>query len=321
MLWSSVQVGLDLATSVTILAAALTWWLNKRKERKIGVLDSARSTIIENINTATNEMASSFNQFANFTSSIERKIDSRANRGQEHFIEAIISGKINTKEITELFAKSIESMRSFYEKGSMLRYTIFPSLYSIGNEEEAVAIIKKEINDVMISSNESQICYLSYITEILSLLDIIQEIKESDESISVTSVIVAEHMDRILSIVDDKNYGVFLADFLSDSDEAIFLASLEKTSAEMSEQDKNIRLDVLKKVTTFISKSPEEIIARFLKRVSCKMQENRIQCKEFLVTLSAVSSKMQQRSGDFSIKEAYDVLSSEHYLDTKGTIR
>jgi hypothetical protein len=51
------------------------------------------------------------------------------------------------------------------------------------------------------------------------------------------------------------------------------------------------------------------------------MQENRVQCKEFLVTLSAISSKMQQRSSDFSIKKAYDVLSSEKYFNTKEEIR
>ncbi|MEG5628219.1 hypothetical protein UXO06_21795, partial [Enterobacter hormaechei] len=64
---SKIQIGIDLATSITILAAALTWWMNKVKERKVGVIDSARSTIIENINNATNEMALSFNDFANFT--------------------------------------------------------------------------------------------------------------------------------------------------------------------------------------------------------------------------------------------------------------
>jgi hypothetical protein len=29
MWWSKIQIGIDLATSVTIFAAALTWWMNK----------------------------------------------------------------------------------------------------------------------------------------------------------------------------------------------------------------------------------------------------------------------------------------------------
>ena len=70
-----------------------------------------------------------------------------------------------------------------------------------------------------------------------------------------------------------------------------------------------------------IANKPESLISQFLQRLAFRMQENRVQCKEFLVTLSAISSKMQQRSIDFSIKKAYDVLSSENYFNTKEEIR
>jgi hypothetical protein len=52
------------------------------EERRVGVIDSARSTIIENINNATNEMALSFNDFATFTTSIERKINTKLRFGE-----------------------------------------------------------------------------------------------------------------------------------------------------------------------------------------------------------------------------------------------
>ena len=318
---SKIQIGIDLATSITILAAALTWWMNKVKERKVGVIDSARSTIIENINNATNEMALSFNDFANFTVSIEKKIHSRFRLGEEMVINDIASGKIDIVEIQNLFEKSVETMGKFYERGATLRYTIFPSLYSIGGEDEAVYILKKEINDVLMAYNESQTGFISYIKELSSICDKIKTIKANDPNADLTSVIQSEYIGSIFSIVDDPDYGVFLQDFLDDDNHDLFLSSLQKKSEEMSDSEKEARMNVARFLIYMIENNPEHLISRFLLRLSIRMQENRVQCKEFLVTLSAISSKMQQRSINFSIKEAYETLSSEKYFNTKEEIR
>lgn len=321
MWWSKIQIGIDLATSVTIFAAALTWWMNKVRERRVGVIDSARSTIIENINNAINEMALSFNDFATFTTSIERKINTKLRFGEDKLIDEIASGRIDVVEIHTLFSKSVDTMGVFYERGATLRYTIFPSLYSIGGEDEAVSILKKEINDVLVAYNKSQSGYIAYIKEITSICEKIKKIKASDPSADLVSIIQDEYIGSIFSIVDDPDYGIFLQDFLDDGDDDLFLLSLHKKSEEMTDKEKELRLNVAKFLIYMIANKPESLISQFLQRLAFRMQENRVQCKEFLVTLSAISSKMQQRSSDFSIKKAYDVLSSEKYFNTKEEIR
>jgi hypothetical protein len=69
----------------------------------VGVIDSARSTIIENINNATNEMALSFNDFATFTTI--RKINTKLRFGEDKFIDEIASGRIDVVEIHTFLKK------------------------------------------------------------------------------------------------------------------------------------------------------------------------------------------------------------------------
>ncbi|MBA1209396.1 hypothetical protein [Pseudomonas fulva] len=311
-----VQVGIDLATSVTILIAAGTFWANARKERKIGVADSARSTIIDNINASITSMANSFNSFVRLSTAIERKIDIPFKRGEDSFLKYIGEDKLSAEEVAKLFSESLTAMGEFYEKGEMLKYTIFPSLYSIGDEAEAVDIIRKEIDDVLHSYNISNSVYLSYFASILALRSKMESIKSRSEAYSSSNV-----SGEISRVIDDADHFVFVRGFLRAEHEKDFESGLAKNAGEMSEDEVNARMIAANIVLGLMDEKPEVILAHAFKMLSTKIQENRIQCKEFLVTLSAVSSKMQQRSSDFSIKKAYADLSSERYFDTKGTIR
>ncbi|MGU9857403.1 hypothetical protein [Pseudomonas sp. LF245] len=312
----NIQVGIDLATSVTILIAVGTFWANSIKERKIGVADSARSTIIENINISITDMAKSFNSFVMLNTSIEKKIDIPLSQGAEYFAEYLKVEKKAAKEIVELFRKSISAMGEFYEKGEMLKYTIFPSLYSIGDESEAVNIIKKEISDVMDSYNESNRSYLSYLESVLALSAGLEQFRDEGSDISYSKI--ANDLSRV---VDDSDHFLFLKAFIKDEKVDSFKASIAKSIADMTEDEKKIRVSLIETLLSLMEANPELVIAHALESLSFKLQENRTQCKEFLITLSAVSSKMQQRSGNFSVKKAYEDLSSEKYFDTRGTIR
>lgn len=312
----NIQVGIDLATSVTILIAVGTFWANAIKERKIGVADSARSTIMENINISITDMAKSFNSFVVLSTSIDKKIDPLLSLGGEFFAEYLKSEKLLAKEIVELFGKSIHAMGEFYEKGEMLKYTIFPSLYSVGDEGEAVNIIKKEINDVMEAYNISNRTYFSYIESILELNAAIEKLSDDGEDGSYSKIV--KHVSRV---VGDSDHFLFLKTFVKDEDVDCFQASIAKSGGEMTEGEKKVHMSVVEALLSMMKISPEVVIAHALQFLSFKLQENRTQCKEFLITLSAVSSKMQQRSGNFSIKQAYKDLSSEKYFDIQGTIR
>lgn len=315
-----IQIGLDLATSITILIAVCSFWYNRIKEREIGVADSARSTIIENINSSITKMAKSFNAFVRLTTSIEKKIDFHLSKSSEHLEEAIKSKKVDPEEILKLFSDSSNLMGDFYEDGEMLKYTIYPSLYSIGNEDEAVEIIKKEIRDVMLSYNESNSSHASYLSSVLALHSAIKQ-HQAEHGEGITNELLVECMGKLTRIVDDKDHYLFLQAFIDNGDDEKFKESITKATDEMTEEEKRIRVELLDTFFRFMVNKPEKIIGHALEVISFKLQENRTQCKEFLITLSAVSSKMQQRSSNFSIKKAYSDLSSEQYFDTSKTIR
>jgi hypothetical protein len=189
-------------------------------------------------------------------------------------------------------------------------------LYSIGDESEAVNIIKKEISDVMDSYNESNRSYLSYLESVLALSAGLEQFRDEGSDISYSKI--ANDLSRV---VDDSDHFLFLKAFIKDEKVDSFKASIAKSIADMTEDEKKIRVSLIETLLSLMEANPELVIAHALESLSFKLQENRTQCKEFLITLSAVSSKMQQRSGNFSVKKAYEDLSSEKYFDTRGTIR
>lgn len=319
-----IQVGVDLATSITILAAGATWWVNKRNERKLGVIDSAKSTIIESINNAINETAKSFNEFVNFTIVIEKKIDACwgnvSESGLDKMADAIKSHKLDAEDLIKSFNESLAAMGSFYERCSTLRYTIYPSLYSLGDEMESVKLIEKEIDDVLVHYNTGQ-CYLSYSRELLSLINKVKISLESEPRDEVAQSISKEYSREILSICLDKDYIDLLLDFIPTKYEEALRLSLSKDISERNDDDRSVQLYMANIFIESLAKNPEKIIAQFLVNLRIKMQENRMQCKEFLVSLCAISSKMQQQSKDFSISKAFQDLKGDDYFSTKKTIR
>jgi hypothetical protein len=69
-------------------------------------------------------MALSFNDFATFTTSIERKINTKLRFGEDKFIDEIASGRIDVVEIHTLFSKSVDTMGVFYERGNIKIYNL-----------------------------------------------------------------------------------------------------------------------------------------------------------------------------------------------------
>ncbi|MFA7895682.1 hypothetical protein [Pseudomonas putida] len=198
----------------------------------------------------------------------------------------------------------------------MLKYTIFPSLYSIGDEGEAVNIIKREIDDVMHSYNRSSSTYLSYFTAITALHATIASLKSNGADPTGS-----DFATELFRGVDDSDHLIFLSAFVPPEIDESFASGLVKHSDEMSDEEASARYIFANRFASLMDGNPEVIVAHAFQMLSQRIQDNRIQCKEFLVTLSAVSSKMQQRASNFSSKKAYEDLSSESFFDIKGTIR
>ena len=325
--FEKIQVGLDLATSATIVLAGLTWYANKRRERKIGILNDARATVVENINASINTMSLEFNSFATAIISVESTIDRHLQRGEEHYKKAIAEKKIDIESIVQSFSKGVNDIGEFFEKASTLRYTIFPSLYSIGNQKDAVALLKSELNDVLCVYNESNAGYISLYAELKNLSEIIQSIKsqsDNQDTEELFKLVDAEYEKSIMSILLDRDYLFFIDAFIPKGFEQDYLQALD-FSANRNEDDiqkvNKLFSRVYSRFLMTIIDEPEETLAIYLNVLSRQMLKARMQCKELLVCLSAISCKMQQKSDNLSIREIYRDLSSNDYLSTETEIR
>ncbi|MFM7854235.1 MAG: hypothetical protein ACKO96_20505, partial [Flammeovirgaceae bacterium] len=77
--YENIQFGLDLATSATIVGAAITWYRNDRKnreiERTLGLADATRATVVDVVNRQINEMSGRFSKIVELCISIERPVE------------------------------------------------------------------------------------------------------------------------------------------------------------------------------------------------------------------------------------------------------
>lgn len=114
---NKIQFGLDLATSLAIIGTALGWFLNRRKEkineRKIGIADNTKMVVVDNINNAINSMSIEFNKIIRSIIDKEFDIDRQLSRGEEYYIPAIRSKKIDSDDIVNNFLSNLELVREF----------------------------------------------------------------------------------------------------------------------------------------------------------------------------------------------------------------
>lgn len=328
---NKIQFGLDLATSLAIIGTALGWFLNRRKEkineRKIGIADNTKMVVVDNINNAINSMSIEFNKIIRSIIDKEFDIDRQLSRGEEYYIPAIRSKKIDSDDIVNNFLSNLELVREFYEKASTLRYTILPSLYTIGNQEESVRILKEELDDLIDIYSESKKCHVMFYNEFSQVSGLISDITLQNpeyDNDKIVELIDDKYEGNILSIIKDKNY-LFYFDFMIPEG----MLDKYKEIMEMNAKEYSVTSDENKRLFSmvyytflkYIVNHPEKSQAVYLSELSKQMLSLRKRCKELLVFISSISAKMQQRSEDSDINKIYKDLSSSTYLSTEEEIR
>lgn len=81
LLAEKVQLGFDIATSVTIITALATWWLESRRrvknEREVGINERARASSLAKVQSILEEFENAFSQIVLNGTKFERPIDIR----------------------------------------------------------------------------------------------------------------------------------------------------------------------------------------------------------------------------------------------------
>lgn len=326
----NVQIGLDLATSLTIVGAAFSWYqTNKRSqraERERGINEASRSVAAANTHQILIELSKQFKDLVAQAQRIEKPIDLRFRRGDlEAVVKALNDGDIKGADVLEDLTKFREQISEFYESTAAARYPLFPALYALPEAEskEAVEAFKTSYKQIGEVHNRLSGGYIAFFEEYQILVRAAKAYQEEAGEQNSPGGFYERHTDKVNSILLDKDYADVVDALVPAGQEPLYRGIYEKlgTRVELTQAEKELLLEVALKLSVTMLKQPNRLQAVFLHNVSRSIQESRMECKKFLVELAAILARLLSKDSGAPIQDIAEKLQGEGYFAVETEIR
>lgn len=320
-MWNKIQFGVDIATSLTIIGAFISWMLSNRRrariERERGISEQARAIAAEKIQDTVWTLARSFNQIVQQAQTIENPIDRRLADGN-------IDGLVRVLERDETLVlhtrKHIDALRDslgdFYEACTTHRYLLFPVLYTLPEGKDAVEIIKTDFRHISDSYNKLSSGWIKLFGEFDALVKHSDELRQAQPDLTGQALFPLLH-GKIQSIVFDEDYAEWVQTFVPPGRRDDFLREYKAPEV----LDAQLCLEVMANLMGSMLEQRHRLYAHLLVHASQQVQRCRIECKEVLCTLGGIASRLLSRGDNESIPTIIEELRSERYFALDKEIR
>ncbi|MBD5769471.1 hypothetical protein [Marinomonas colpomeniae] len=331
----SVQIGFDMATSLTIVGAAVTWFIRQKKQAAIdkerGISQQVKSTGLQKVQTVLLETENSFSSLVTNTQKFEKMIDNRFQKHAEKPYRKLNLALTNDEGFFDKSVDLLEGIRKelggFYEMIQVRRYSLIPLLDSINDGENYVSIFQKNIDDVGEAHNNVGSSNLSLLKELKGLIDMINEKydfkpdsidDEQLKSLYSSAIDDSDILDKIKSILFDEDYFEWLSSFVSEGSETAYL---EKVIRSNEIEDRELFHNVLTNFIVALFKRNIELISTVLVSASYNVMNARIECKDILISLSAMSHKLVVNNDVEPLIAVIEKYNSNEYFSRDRSIR
>ncbi|MBY6016774.1 hypothetical protein KUW04_03065 [Halomonas denitrificans] len=317
-----VQLGIDIATSATIIGAMLSWFIESRrqakKSRERGISDQARASSLSKVQSILYEFENSFSDLIASAQTFERPIDNRSGdrlgeylRHHPEFIDVS----------SERLGNFYQEVDRFYESIQKRRYSLLPVLDSLHSGDKFMYDLKQDIQQVgelynKLNSGWSQLLreFHAVYKEYYPIVLADENHNKSQEEMVGLLLEREDYIRAMLSILLDKSYWTWVESFVPKEMEEAY-----KTMLETNERDAAALNRVAVNFTGHLLKDPYRLFAQILRRTSVEVQTARIECKDILIKLSALTHKLlsnQEVNLDDLIKkyETEDYLGKERFI-------
>lgn len=168
-----IQFGLDIATSIAILASAVTFLWNQKRKRELQnkwqLDNSVRSVATENVQQALQVLShihiDSVKELEKITSVVSKK-------NIDQIEKNLINIEGDTDDMVDSFVLAINNMSIFYDRVEAYRYQIYPVLNIIDDNMVLIETFEQELDKLIgmrISLKEQVLPLILDIEEILAL--------------------------------------------------------------------------------------------------------------------------------------------------------
>jgi hypothetical protein len=207
------------------------------------------------------------------------------------------------------------------------RYSLIPLLDSINDGENYVSIFQKNIDDVGEAHNNVGSSNLSLLKELKVLIDTVNEKYEfrADEmddeqlkSLYTAALDDSDVLDKIKSILFDEDYFEWVSSFVSEGKENTYL---EKVIRPTEIEDVDLFRSVLTNFVVSLFRKNIELVSNVLVSASYNVMNARVECKDILISLSAMSHKLVVNNDVEPLISVIEKYNSDEYFSRDRSIR
>lgn len=334
--FSSIQLGFDMATSLTIVGAAVTWIIGQKKQAEAekirGINQHARSTGLKKVQDVLFEIEDKYSILISKTQAFEKNIDLRVRRtnGMLDFTRLNQTIK-NDSGFLVVSADRLRDIREelgqFYELIQVRRYSLIPLLDAIKDGDKYIGVFKRNIDEVGEAYNKMGSDNLSLLKELNEVIVLLND-EYGDELIDLPDELIGALFNKITanekiikainSIIFDKSYFYWVQAFTPTGEEERFL---EKVVFPNKIEDMKLYSDVITNFILSLIKKNHELLSQVLASSSNSVMQARMECKDILIALSAISHKLVMDNNDESLEQVIEKYDAEGYFGRDTTIR
>jgi hypothetical protein len=334
--FSSIQLGFDMATSLTIVGAAVTWIIGQKKQAEAekirGINQHARSTGLKKVQDVLFEIEDKYSILISKTQAFEKNIDLRVRRtnGMLDFTRLNQTIK-NDSGFLVVSADRLRDIREelgqFYELIQVRRYSLIPLLDAIKDGDKYIGVFKRNIDEVGEAYNKMGSDNLSLLKELNEVIVLLND-EYGDEMIDLPDELIGALFNKITanekiikainSIIFDKSYFYWVQAFTPTGEEERFL---EKVVVPNKIEDMKLYSDVITNFILSLIKKNHELLSQVLASSSNSVMQARMECKDILIALSAISHKLVMDNNDESLEQVIEKYDAEGYFGRDTTIR
>jgi len=323
---ANVQLGFDIATSVTIVGAAATFvWEQRRKamfERKQGINEYTTSIAADKIQQTINSVSSVFvHQLVDASQNVERHFS--RGMSKEEICSRIKEGHIKVDDVIAESDKFLSIYGELLETLSASRYSILPLLDALG-QNEFIAAYKNDIDDIRTHYNNLGSGGIYLLREIQSLRIGLTEANMDRAAIEkvingaddgAVTFIRSDIGRRVMSIVFDADYLIWTKSFVPDDEEESFAQAVK--DRDITPRVVNVAIGLSIKVAEDVEDAYRQIITL----IGSMMQSSRREVKDVICNLSSVYFQLLSRNSGEELSHTAARYKSKEYFALDEEIR
>ncbi|QIZ77063.1 hypothetical protein [Ferrimonas lipolytica] len=336
MLTEQVQLGFDIATSVTIIGALLSWgWESRRrasKERQLGLHEQARVASLEKVQSIVSEFETAFSDLVQaahqFQAPIRRRINVSSDNPFERLQQYITKNPESIDQFTERLAEIRLGVDGYYEAIQKRRYSLVPVLDSLPGGKEFLASLQKDIQEIGDAHDQINSGYVALLKEFHAAAQKCEQIISETEFENPDDVSDKEKIQCLLDsnayrqaaywLVSDKDYDSWTNGFIpTDAKQEFEQRREDKTLLE----NDDLLFNVYVNLASYIIKQPNASYAEILWLASKQVGQTTTECKDILIKLSALTHKLLVNNEDTELKKIIELYESDEYLGRETSIR